>query len=73
MPALGFKVPKDVSVIGYDNIKISLMLRVPLTVINQPKYGTGKIAANILFKLLEGKKEEEKIILNPELVIREPV
>ncbi|MHB8280377.1 MAG: LacI family DNA-binding transcriptional regulator [Candidatus Humimicrobiaceae bacterium] len=71
--ALGLKVPRDISIIGYDNISISSMLRVPLTTINQPKYKTGKLAAELLLDMLESKEgvEDKKLVLKPELIIRQ--
>ncbi|MCG2790420.1 MAG: LacI family transcriptional regulator [Actinomycetia bacterium] len=69
----GLKVPEDISVIGYDNIEISSMVKVPLTTIRQPKYLLGKLAAEQLFEILENSsnKEIKRIILRPELVIRQ--
>ena len=69
----GLKVPEDISVIGYDNIEISSMIKVPLTTIRQPKYLLGKLAAEQLFEILENRsnKEIKRIILRPELVIRQ--
>jgi len=69
----GLKVPEDISVIGYDNIEISSMVKVPLTTIRQPKYLLGKLAAEQLFEILENRsnKEIKRIILRPELVIRQ--
>jgi len=73
LSVLGLKVPKDISIIGYDNINISLMLRVPLTTINQPKYKTGKLAAELLLDMLESKEAigDKRLILKPELIIRQ--
>lgn len=67
------KVPEDISVIGYDNIKISSMIKIPLTTIRQPKYLLGKLAAEQLLEVLESRsdKEARKVILRPELVIRQ--
>ena len=69
----GLKVPGDISVIGYDNIEISCMVKVPLTTIRQPKYLLGKLAAEQLFEILENgsNKEIKRIILRPELIIRQ--
>lgn len=66
----GYKIPDDISVIGYDNLDICEALSPALTTINQPKYELGEIAAEKLFNLINGKKEEKKVIL-PELIIRE--
>jgi LacI family transcriptional regulator len=70
--ASGIKIPRDISIIGYDNIEICSTLRVPLTTINQPKYRMGKTATQCLLDILEKKgKKPKKIILNPEIVIRQ--
>jgi LacI family transcriptional regulator len=69
----GFKVPDDISVIGYDNITVSSMIKVPLTTIRQPKYLLGKLATEQLFEILEDRSDKEvrRIILRPELIIRQ--
>ena len=69
----GIKVPEDISVIGYDNIKISSMLKVPLTTIRQPKYLLGKLATEQLLEILGNKSDRKvrQVILRPELVIRQ--
>jgi len=70
---IGIKVPEDISIIGYDNIKISSMIKVPLTTIRQPKYLLGKLATEQLFEILENRSDKEvrRVILRPELVIRQ--
>ena len=69
----GLRVPEDISVIGYDNIKISSMIKVPLTTIRQPKYLLGKLATEQLLEILESRSDREarRVILSPELVIRQ--
>ncbi|OFW55009.1 MAG: hypothetical protein A2163_05835 [Actinobacteria bacterium RBG_13_35_12] len=69
----GIKVPEDISVIGYDNIKISSMIKVPLTTIRQPKYLLGKLATEQLLEMLENKSDKKlrRVILRPELIIRQ--
>lgn len=69
----GLKVPEDISVIGYDNIEISSMVKVPLTTIRQPKYLLGKLATEQLFEILENKSNKglKRIILRPDLIIRQ--
>jgi LacI family transcriptional regulator len=71
--SLGIKVPRDISIIGYDNITISSMLRVPLTTINQPKYKTGKLATEMLIDMMGSKEKiiDKKVVLKPELKIRQ--
>lgn len=67
-------VPGDVSVVGFDNIEISLMTNPPLTTIHQPAYETGKLACKLLLDSLEGKRRDDvSIILEPSLVERKSV
>jgi DNA-binding LacI/PurR family transcriptional regulator len=52
---LGYKIPEDVQVIGFDNIELSDVLLPRLTTIEQPILEIGKEAITILQKLI--KKE----------------
>ena len=64
-------ISKDISLIGYDDIFLSAYLNPPLTTVNQPKYMMGKLAADLLFRLINGEKvKNNQISLKPELVIR---
>ncbi|MDZ7837954.1 MAG: substrate-binding domain-containing protein [Actinomycetota bacterium] len=54
---LKLKVPEDLSIIGYDNINITSMVRVPLTTINQPKYSLGRLAVKQLLEIIDQKDE----------------
>lgn len=67
------KVPKDMALVGYDDIEFSSLLEVPLTTVHQPRYRIGEEGAEILINRMEGKKSEgfQQIVLKPELVIRE--
>lgn len=68
----GIKVPDDISIIGYDDIKIASYYPISLTTIKQPKYKMGEIAAKQL--LIKIEKEEIDIInhflTEPKLIIR---
>ncbi|MDZ7837386.1 MAG: LacI family DNA-binding transcriptional regulator [Actinomycetota bacterium] len=72
---LGLSIPDDLSIVGYDNIKVSSVVRVPLTTIKQPKYSMGKMALEQLVEILKSENiySTRKIILKPELVVRESV
>jgi LacI family transcriptional regulator len=70
----GVRIPEDVAVVGYDDIRYSEFLEVPLTTVALPKYEMGQRAAQILFDKIEtGDKEAElrQILLEPELIVRE--
>ncbi|WP_330634630.1 LacI family DNA-binding transcriptional regulator [Anaerovorax sp. IOR16] len=71
----GIYVPKDVGILGFDDVYLAQMTTPPLTTIRQPKYEMGYRAAELLIDVIEKeKKQEEKkerIILDTELVIRQ--
>ncbi|GAE27738.1 transcriptional regulator [Halalkalibacter wakoensis JCM 9140] len=69
---LGFKVPEDVSVFGYDDYPWVPLLDPPLNTVAQPAYEMGKKATALLIKKMKsGKVQKSKIIqLEPELMIR---
>ncbi len=69
---LGISVPDQVSVIGYDNIKLASFCRIPLTTVSQKIKDIGKIAAIELLEMIgnsESLKPEYKI--TPDIIIRE--
>lgn len=69
----GKQIPKDVAIVGYDDLEISEFLIPPLTTVKHPSYGIGKTAVRILIKKIESenKIKSKKIILKPELIIRQ--
>lgn len=50
---MGFSVPGDVSVLGYDNIDMSKLCTPTLTTVNQPKYDLGTKSVDMLLRRLE--------------------
>ncbi|HEY8362023.1 MAG TPA: LacI family DNA-binding transcriptional regulator [Tissierellaceae bacterium] len=69
--SLGYKIPDDVSVIGFDDIQLSQILEPQLTTIKQPAYDMGLTAASMLIKLVEGQKLNKRVInFKPRLIIR---
>lgn len=65
------KVPEDISVIGFDNIKACEYINPKLTTISQNAIEIGRESANSIIARLENKKVNKKILIEPELVIRE--
>ena len=66
---LGFAVPGDVSLVGYDDIAAAFYLDPPLTTVAQAKYELGQRAMDMALALIAGQ-EVQDVLLKPELVIR---
>jgi LacI family transcriptional regulator, repressor for deo operon, udp, cdd, tsx, nupC, and nupG len=68
----GKKVPEDLAVVGFDNIKISEIFEPSITTIEQPKYKIGINAMELLIKQMNGhvlgKKQH---VLTNKLIVRE--
>lgn len=65
-------VPKDVIVVGFDNIALSAMMIPSITTVNQPTFQMGYLANEFLFEKLQNPKAEAKrTLLDTELIIRE--
>ena len=68
----GLRVPEDVSVIGFDDIKVAAFSKPRLTTIRQPMSNIGRIAAQCVLNQLKGLEPFRKqITVEPELVVRE--
>ncbi len=69
--SLGYDVPGDLSVVGYDNTILAEIADPPLTTINQQMYKMGYMAAEMLIKRLKGdKKPAQRVIFETKLVVR---
>ncbi|MCP1181710.1 LacI family DNA-binding transcriptional regulator [Paenibacillus sp. 1781tsa1] len=69
---LGLRVPEDVSIIGFDNTILASVTSPPLTTVAQPIEELGHRAVDLLIEeLKDEQKEPQKIVLKPELVIRD--
>ena len=69
---LGLNVPRDVSVIGFDDIKAASFNNPRLTTIRQPMSDMGRIAAQCVLNRLNGLEPFRKeIVVKPELVVRD--
>ena len=69
----GLSVPKDVSVVGFDDILSAAYSTPSLTTVRQPLTEMGKRGAQILLERIADKEKEfpAEIVMAPELVIRE--
>jgi DNA-binding LacI/PurR family transcriptional regulator len=68
----GFRVPHDISVVGFDDIRDAAYSTPSLTTVRQPLSKMGMIAAETLLARLEGAKTyPHRIPIAPELIVRE--
>jgi LacI family transcriptional regulator len=66
------RVPKDVSVIGFDDINAAAYTLSRLTTINQPLAEIGRIATQCLLNRIHGTATSpDEIFIAPTLVVRE--
>jgi DNA-binding LacI/PurR family transcriptional regulator len=67
----GLTIPRQIAVVGYDDLPWATSLQVPLTVVAQPARDVGVTAARLLLdRLAEPERPTRRIILNTQLVIR---
>ena len=69
---LGVSIPDQVSIVGYDDIKLSSFCRVPLTTVSQGIKDIGKIAALELLEMIQNPEipqPEHKI--EPQMIVRQ--
>src|SRR5690625_5752863 len=64
-------VPKDVKVIGCDDIEACRYSNPKLATVKQDKDKIGELAAKMLHRLIDGNKEVNSMLVEPELIIRE--
>ncbi|WJV52040.1 HTH-type transcriptional repressor PurR [Pectobacteriaceae bacterium CE90] len=71
---LGLRVPQDISVIGYDNVRHSRYFTPALTTVHQPKERLGQSALSMLLDRIVSKREEAQVIeVHPTLIERRSV
>jgi DNA-binding LacI/PurR family transcriptional regulator len=67
---MGYNVPDDITVVGYDNIAMSEVVNPALTTISQEPTAIGAAAARMLFAVLQGHKPTPAV-LPIRLIVRE--
>jgi LacI family transcriptional regulator len=66
----GLSVPADVSVIGYDNIRLAALPNIALTSIDQDGIVMGRTVGRLLLERIEGRTSTMRTSITPSLVLR---
>ena len=71
----GIRMPEDISVVGFDDLPVSLLIDPFLTVAAQPAYEMGQVALKMLIKRLTGERGEssQEVVLPIEMIERKSV
>ncbi|WP_142950573.1 substrate-binding domain-containing protein [Bacillus sp. AFS076308] len=68
----GLKVPEDISVLGFDNLKFSSIFEPGLTTIVQPAFEIGEKVADLLLRLINKEEiKHEQMFLADQLIVRQ--
>jgi LacI family transcriptional regulator len=69
--AHGLRVPADVSVVGFDDVRLASFTSPPLTTVQQPATEIGEHAARILLDLIQGRPPAQlRFLHTPRLIVR---
>lgn len=70
-----YKIPNDISIVGFDDIYLSKFLKPPLTTVRQSIYEMCRIAAQLLLDRMENNKKfsPKKIVVEGKLIVRSSV
>jgi len=68
--ALGLAAPADVSVTGFDDIDLALVLDPSLTTVHVPHRRMGEAAASLLLRLRAQEKDARSVVFETALVER---
>lgn len=67
----GKLIPRDVAIVGYDDIELASYTIPPLTTVSQPKDELGRITMDMLLQRIRGARTEPTLrILDPKLILR---
>lgn len=69
--ARGIRIPRDIAVVGYDDIDFAAASPVPLTSIRQPTEGIGRASVELLMDEVSNPRHAHRqVVFQPELIVR---
>lgn len=68
---LNLRIPADISITGFDDIKYASFIEPPLTTVRQNIGLVGEAVAELILETIREGGSDRKIVLEPELVIRD--
>lgn len=68
---MGFRVPNDVTVVGFDDVEYTTMFHPYITTIVQPCYQIGYTAVELVCGLIQRQQVPNEVMLPHQLVVRE--
>jgi DNA-binding LacI/PurR family transcriptional regulator len=67
----GLSVPRDVSIVGYDDTALAGLRHISLTTVHQPRHALGERAMEVVLRQLDGlDTARQRVLLPPKLVVR---
>jgi LacI family transcriptional regulator len=72
MTRVGVEVPRELAIVGYDDIEFAGAAAVPLSSVRQPRQLLGRTAAELLFAESDADEAHvhQQVLFHPELVVR---
>jgi len=70
---LGYRVPEDISIVGFDDIALSELVYPPLTTIRQPVAAMAEMVVDLLIHRIEESgepRDEDFVQVRPQLMVR---
>jgi LacI family transcriptional regulator len=75
--SMQLRLPRDLAMIGFDDLELAPLLDTPLTAVRQPALELGRSAARMLFEMIHHARDvgtdtklERRIVLPTELILR---
>jgi len=69
--SLGYRVPEDVAVVGYNNTVLSKCCTPSLTTVSTNFETLGSICVSLLMGLIDGTNTAKDVMIKPKLIVRE--